>query len=175
MFGCVAVLIAGAEQVAQQGPAGLVQSPGLVQDGPGDGRGGQVQALAQLLAQQTQDSGVEILNIVGRGQGGQCGQALAHQAFHVASAAQAGVVGQLVFLPAPEHGANPGQRRQRLQCQEYGLPHQRRRRRPRGAGLRLDVDDLLVLRLAPPAAAQEAMTVGCGVAAVGRTVSGMAG
>ncbi len=102
----VAVLIAGMENSRKSSrPAG--SNPCLVQHGFGDGGRRKVQALAQLLPQQPKNSRVEIVRVVYCRRAGNPGRLLAHQARHVAAAAQPGAGGQVVLrrrhTSAPSH------------------------------------------------------------------------
>ena len=107
-------MLAGMEQIARRCHRGGVQPFAVLQDRFSDRRGGKVQPFAELLLQQAQNCRVKFLNVIGGGEPRQIRHALAHQAGGFPVPPQAGVGGQFVLLPAPEHGANPGQGRKRL-------------------------------------------------------------
>jgi hypothetical protein len=73
-----------------------------------DGRCGQIEALAQLLLQETEQRGKEVIGFILGCVLPQLAQALANDMCNLPATAQAGIVGKLVSAPTPNECRKPG-------------------------------------------------------------------
>ena len=123
--------IAGLKQLVQGGEGGFrhtTRAEMLFDDGFRDGGGRQVEALAQLLLQEAEQGGKEVVGLVVGGVLPQFEQALPDDLSDLPAAAQAGIVGELLRAAAPDDRRKPGEHGHGLERQEPGLLHQRRTR-----------------------------------------------
>ena len=98
----------------------------VLDDRLGDGRCGEIQALANLLLEEAHEAGEKLLGLVLNGQATQLDEPVAHDAPDLPLASQAGIVGEGLGPLTPAQEAGPQGQWHALKQQEPWPQHQRR-------------------------------------------------